>query len=101
MRSDEVGGGGARRLYRVSRTSGAERPPAADALQPPLRCGFRARLRRGDQRRASVRSTEASDDRLARFGVVGSTRAAIGPNERVLRPRSLAWARRIRPELQG
>jgi hypothetical protein len=24
----------------------AEQPPAADALQPPLRCGFRARLRR-------------------------------------------------------
>ena len=22
----------------------AEQPPAADALQPPLRCGFRARL---------------------------------------------------------
>ena len=24
----------------------AEPPPAADALQPPLRCGFRAQLRR-------------------------------------------------------
>ena len=24
----------------------AEQPPAADALQPPLRCGFRAQLRR-------------------------------------------------------
>ena len=25
----------------------AEQPPAADALQPTLRCGFRAQLRRG------------------------------------------------------
>ena len=28
------------------RDRAAEPPPAADALQPPLRCGFRARLRR-------------------------------------------------------
>jgi hypothetical protein len=28
----------------------AEQPPAADALQPPLRSGFRARLRRSVRR---------------------------------------------------
>jgi hypothetical protein len=28
----------------------AEQPPAADALQPPLRCGFRAQLRRSVRR---------------------------------------------------
>src|SRR5882762_4409080 len=40
----------------------AEQPPAADALQPPLRCGFRTRLRR------SVRQPISAPLQQAVFG---------------------------------
>src|SRR4029434_2853318 len=46
------------------RDRAAEPPPAADALQPPLRCGFRARLRRSVTQQKAIRE---QSDMLARM----------------------------------